>query len=125
MKGMKVVMKYEELDIEKIKDMENLVQTVANNDLYVEKRFHVVINYCNKGDVGRIYTKEKNDISFGCKSRDEFMSNVVNIEIYDNFVELKDFNTGKTFQWEIDTRKMSDEEKILTALRLWNDYYLN
>ena len=118
-------MKYEELDIEKIKDMENLVQIIANSNLYVKKRFNVVINYCNKCDVGRVYIKEKNDISFGCKNRDEFMSNVVNIKIYDNFVELIDFNTGKPFQWEIDTRKMSDEEKVLTALRLWEDYYSN
>lgn len=122
---MKIVGNYEGLDIEKIKDMENLIQTIANNDLYLKKRFHVVINYCNKDDVGRIYHKESNDISFGCKKRDEFMSNVVNIKIYDNHLEVVDYATGKIFPNDIDTRKMTDEEKILTALGTWEDYYLS
>lgn len=118
-------MKCEGLDIEEIRDMENLVQVIVNNQTYAEKRFNVIINYYSKGIEGKVYHKPERNISFGYKSRDEFMSNVVAIKIYDNFVELLDYNTGKPFPKKIDTRKMSDEEKILVALRTWDDYYLN
>ncbi len=118
-------MQYDELDMNSITDMKNLVHTIINNYIYLKKRFNVTINYCNIGNEYIVHCKGKRELSFGCIKRDEFMSNVIDIRIYNNHIELVDYNTGKPYAKDIDTTKMTDEEKILSAISNWEDYFLN
>lgn len=103
------------LDFSQISNMKDLISIIKENSLYKYLLFHV--NECNDS---------KKKLTFGNIKYYETLD-VVNIDIYDDYIKLCYENEGMSHEFELNLRdkNKSVEEKIIFALYNWRDYFYN
>lgn len=113
-------------NLEEIQKMSELSTFIKDKEKIYSKYFFVVNSYTeNKQDIYR-YPNKKQELRFSLGSKQNL--DLVSINAYRDCVELYDIGEGKSYTVEFDKRNIDNitlEEKIVSALGKWEDYYYN
>lgn len=109
-------------NFEQIADMNDLIEKITEDEYLSEILFTVTIKYCNKE---REYTPScsENKFIFGSRMMNDSSKNIkINIRIFDDAVIISGEQIGYIRPLSANTKEMSDEQKIITALDKWASY---
>lgn len=112
----------EKFDFEQIADMNDLIEKITEDEDLSEILFIVTIKYCKKE---REYTssRSENKFIFGSRIMNDSSKNIkINIRIFDDAVIISGDQIGYIRPLSANTKEMSDEQKIITALDKWASY---